>query len=257
MIIEINGLSKKFGETEIIRDLNLNIEDEELHAIIGPNGAGKSTLFNLITGLYKPTAGSIKLRGEDITYQKPHEITRKGLSRSFQILNIFPKMTVFENIQVSLLWSMGYKYAFWKSLSKIKDVKKQANIILEQVDMYERRNSIAGELSYAEQRLLEIGITIGTGANIILLDEPMAGLSKREVSEVVKLILNLAKGKTLIMIEHDMEVVFSLAKQISVLVYGEIIAVGSPEIIKNNKDVQEAYLGSVGSLEENLRNSTH
>ena len=249
MIIEVNRLVKSFGKTEIIHGLELSVKQGELLGIIGPNGAGKSTLFNLITGLYKPTSGSIRLRGEDITNNDPYKIMRKGLSRSFQIINIFSKMTVFENIQVSLLWAQGYKYSFLKILGKVKKVKDLADEVLNKIGMYDRRNTIAGELSYAEQRLLEIGITIGSGADVILLDEPMAGLSKEEVGQVSDLIVNLSKGKTIVMIEHDMEVIFSMADRISVLVYGEIIATGTPEVIKKNGKVQEAYLGSVDGLE--------
>lgn len=245
MLLQINNLSKNFGNTKIIRSLNLDIEEGESHAIIGPNGAGKSTLFNLITGVYEPTSGSIKFRGEEIASKKPHEIMRMGLSRSFQIINIFPKINVFGNIQASLLWPMGYKYSFWQSLSKAKELKERAEIILEQVGMSAKRDTIASELSYAEQRLLEIGITISSGTNIILLDEPTAGLSRQETGDIIKLISEITREKTLIIIEHDMEVVFSIAKRISVLAYGEIIAVGSPEMIKSSVQVQEAYLGTV------------
>ena len=249
MIIEVNNLVKSFGRTHIIRDLNLTVQLEEILGVIGPNGAGKSTLFNLITGLYKPTSGSIMLKGEEITGEEPYEIMRKGLSRSFQIINIFSKMTVFENIQASLLWAQGYRYSFLQILGKAKKLKKTAEGILHNIRMYDRRNVIAAELSYAEQRLLEIGITISSGADVILLDEPMAGLSKEEVVLVSDLIVNLSKGKTIVMIEHDMEVIFSIANRISVLVYGEIIATGTPEKINRNRQVQEAYLGSVDGLE--------
>jgi branched-chain amino acid transport system ATP-binding protein len=245
MLLQINGLCKNFGKSNIIRSLKLDIEEGEAHAIIGPNGAGKSTLFNLITGIYEPTAGSIKLRGKEIGFKTPHEISRMGLSRSFQITNIFPKISVFENIQASLLWSLGYKYSFWQSVNKMKKLKERTEIILEETGMTMKRNVIAGELSYAEQRLLEIGITISSGADVILLDEPMAGLDKHETGEIIGLILNISKGKTLILIEHDMEVVFTIAKRISVMVYGEIISAGSPEAIKNNRQVQESYLGQV------------
>ena len=245
MLLQIKGLCKNFGISRIIRNLNLDIAEGEAHAIIGPNGAGKSTLFNLITGIYEPTSGSIKLRGKEIGFKTPHEISRMGLSRSFQITNIFPKMSVFENIQASLLWSMDYKYSFWKSVGKMKVLKERAEKILEQVSMSAKRNVLAGELSYAEQRLLEIGITISSRAGVILLDEPMAGLDKHETGQIIELILDISKGKTLIMIEHDMEVVFTVSKRVSVLVYGEIIAVGSPEMIKNNSQVQESYLGKV------------
>jgi len=245
MLFQIKDLCKSFGKTLIIRNLNLDIEEGDTCAIIGPNGAGKSTLFNLITGIYEATSGSIKFNGKETAGKSPHEITRMGLCRSFQIPNIFSKISVFENIQASLLWSMGYKYSYWQSINKMKELKERTQIILEEVGMAARRDVIAGELSYAEQRLLEIGITISSGANVILLDEPTAGLDRHETGEIIELILKISKGKTLIMIEHDMEVVFTVAKRIAVLVYGEIIADGPPEEIKNNRQVQESYLGKV------------
>ncbi|MCK4820483.1 ABC transporter ATP-binding protein [bacterium] len=245
MILQIESLYKNFGKTKVIEGVDLEINGGECHAIIGPNGAGKSTLFNLVTGLYKPTSGSIKLKGEEIVGLKPFTINRKGLSRSFQVLNIFHDMSVYENIQCSLLWSSRYKYSFWQLVTKLKDVQERANIVLEQIGMTNRRDVIAGNLAYAEQRLLEIGITIGQGAEIILLDEPTAGLSKHEIEQVLRLIRYVTEGKTLILVEHDMDVVFSISDRISVLVYGKIIATAEPEIIKQNKQVQEAYLGTI------------
>jgi branched-chain amino acid transport system ATP-binding protein len=244
MILQINNLCKNFGNLAIIRGINWEILRGERHALIGPNGAGKSTLFNLITGLYEPTSGSIKLNGREIAGRKPFEIGRLGLSRSFQILNIFHNMSVFENIQCSVLWSLGYKYSFWNITQKQKDVQSRAEAILERIGMQRRRHVIASTLSYAEQRLLEIGITIAGGAEIILLDEPTAGLSKHEIDQVINLIREVTEGKTLILVEHDMEVVFAIASRISVLVYGEIIATDTPQKIKENRNVQEAYLGS-------------
>lgn len=244
MIIQIKNLHKNFGNTKVIFGVNIEIDRFERHAIIGPNGAGKTTLFNLISGLYKPTDGSIKLKGEEITGLPPYEIYRRGLSRSFQILNIFRNMSVFENIQCSLLWQLGYKYSFWRRTNKLKEVQERAEVILEQISMTKRRDVIAGALSYGEQRCLEIGITMGSGAEVILLDEPTAGLSKLEIEEVVKLIQNVTKGKTLILVEHDMNVVFAISNRISVLVYGQIIATGEPEEVKQKKEVQEAYLGT-------------
>jgi len=254
LVIEIENLSKSFGNTKVIIDCNLSIRKGEFHSIIGPNGAGKSTLFNLITGLYPPTSGSIRFKGEDIVGLRPFQINRKGLSRSFQITNIFSEMSVFENIRCSLLWMFGYKYSFRQTINRLKDVRDRAEEILEQIGMTERRNVIAGTLSYAEQRLLEIGITIGSGAEVILLDEPTAGLSKHETDEMIALIQERMRGKTLIFVEHDMDVVFAISNRISVLVYGRILASGEPQMIKENKQVQEAYLGSVeGSDEEEVQ----
>lgn len=244
MILQIEKLHKSFGQLEIIHGVNLEIMEGERHSIIGPNGAGKSTLFNLITGLYEPTSGSIRFKGEEIGGVKPFEISRRGLSRSFQILNIFHNMTVMENIECALLWPLGFKYSFWQRIWKLKKVKERAMEILERIGMARRSEVIAGTLSYAEQRLLEIGITIAGGAELILLDEPTAGLSREETERVISLVGDISEGRTLILIEHDMDVVFAISTRISVLLYGEIIATDEPQAIKQNKQVQEAYLGT-------------
>ncbi|MFT6025217.1 MAG: branched-chain amino acid transport system ATP-binding protein [Ascidiaceihabitans sp.] len=241
--LELSGLTKSFGKAEIIRGVDLSIGKGERHAIIGPNGAGKSTLFNLITGRFAQTAGKISLHGSDLAGLEPYQINRMGLSRSFQITNIFPAMTVFENVRCSLLWSMGYKYSFWNLVASSKKLTDGADEILEQINLTERRNLPAGVLSYAEQRALEIGITIAGGADVIMLDEPTAGMSHSETDYIVDLIRKVTENKTLIMVEHDMGVVFGLADYISVLVYGEIIATGRPEEVRGNPKVQEAYLG--------------
>lgn len=243
--LELSGLKKSFGKTEIIRGVDLAIGKNERHAIIGPNGAGKSTLFNLITGRFAQSGGTVSLHGANLAGKQPYEINRMGLSRSFQITNIFPAMTVFENVRCSLLWSMGYKYSFWNLVARSKALAEGAEAILEQINLTERRNLPAGVLSYAEQRALEIGITISGGADVIMLDEPTAGMSHSETDYIVELIRTVTEGKTLIMVEHDMGVVFGLADYISVLVYGEIIATGRPEEVRSNPRVQEAYLGEV------------
>jgi branched-chain amino acid transport system ATP-binding protein len=246
--LELDGLRKSFGKSEIIRGLNLTIAPGERHAVIGPNGAGKSTMFNLITGRFPPTSGKVRLHGHDLAGKAPFEINRMGLSRSFQITNIFPNMSVFENVRCSLLWSKGYKYSFWTMVSKSQDLTEAAEAILEQINLTARRDLPAGVLSYAEQRALEIGITIAGGADVIMLDEPTAGMSHSETDYIVDLIRKVTENKTLIMVEHDMGVVFGLADYISVLVYGEIIATGRPEEVRANPKVQEAYLGA--ALEE-------
>ncbi|MDR6265058.1 MULTISPECIES: ABC transporter ATP-binding protein [Rhodobacterales] len=242
--LELDGLRKSFGKTEIIRGVDLSIGKGERHAIIGPNGAGKSTLFNLITGRFPQTSGHVRLHGQDLAGKAPFEINRMGLSRSFQITNIFPKMTVFENVRCSLLWSLGYKYSFWNMVSKSRALNEGADEILEQINLSSRRDLPAGVLSYAEQRALEIGITIAGGADVIMLDEPTAGMSNTETDYIVGLIEKVTEGKTLIMVEHDMGVVFGLCDKISVLVYGEIVATGEPEAVRADQNVQEAYLGA-------------
>jgi len=242
--LELTGLKKSFGKAEIIRGIDLSIGKAERHAIIGPNGAGKSTLFNLITARFAATEGTVKLHGENLAGLEPFQINRKGLSRSFQITNIFPRMSVFENVRCALLWSQGYKYSFWNIVNRQRTLTEGADAILEQINLSERRNLPAGTLSYAEQRALEIGITIAGGANVIMLDEPTAGMSNTETDYIMDLIMRVTEGKTLIMVEHDMGVVFGLADRISVLVYGEIIATNTPELVRADPKVQEAYLGA-------------
>lgn len=242
--LRLDDVHKSFGRTAIINGVSLDIPKGERHAIIGPNGAGKSTLFNLISGRFEVTSGRIELKGEDITNLDAHVINRKGLSRSFQITNIFPRLSVYENIRCGVLWSLGYRYSFWHRIGALKEVARLTDEIVEKIGMARRRDRLAGVLTYAEQRALEIGVTIACGADMILLDEPTAGMSRSETDEAVELIRNVTQDKTLVMVEHDMSVVFNLADRISVLVYGEIIATGTPEEIRGNKAVQEAYLGT-------------
>jgi branched-chain amino acid transport system ATP-binding protein len=235
---------KSFGRTAIINGVDLAIAAGERHAIIGPNGAGKSTLFNLISGRFPVSGGSIALNGEDISGLPPQEINRRGLSRSFQITNIFPRLSVYENVRCAVLWATGYRYSIWHRVGALKSVKERADEIVERIGMAMRRDKLATMLTYAEQRALEIGITIAGGAEVVLLDEPTAGMSRSETDDAVELIRNVTQDKTLVMVEHDMSVVFNLADRISVLVYGEVIATGTPEEIRANKAVQEAYLGT-------------
>jgi branched-chain amino acid transport system ATP-binding protein len=241
--IELRGVRKSFGNTSVIRDVNLTILKGERHALIGPNGAGKSTLFNLISGYMKPTAGSILFNDEIVSGLPPYQINRRGLSRSFQVTTVFSNMSVWENIRCGLLWATGHRYAFWKNIDKLPEVRERTAQILEDINLISRRDVPAGLLAYAEQRTLEIGITIAGGADVILLDEPTAGMSRAETERAVALIRRLTEGRTLLIVEHDMSVVFGLADRISVLVYGQIIASGTPEEIRGNPKVKEAYLG--------------
>ena len=242
--LELKDLRKSFGKTEIIRGINLAVSPGERVAIIGPNGAGKSTLFNLISGRFEPSSGDVMLNGNRINGLKPFEINRLGLSRSFQITNIFPKLSVFENLRCSVLWSLGYKYTFFKFLSGLDDANARAQELMEMIHLDKKRDVLAVNLTYAEQRALEIGITIGGGANVVLLDEPTAGMSKSETSRFITLIKDVTVGKTLLTVEHDMGVVFGLADKIAVVVYGEVLAFDTPEAVRANARVQEAYLGS-------------
>jgi branched-chain amino acid transport system ATP-binding protein len=242
--LELKDVRKNFGKTEIIRGVDLAVEAGERVAVIGPNGAGKSTLFNLISGRFGPTSGDILLNGHRIQNKTPYEINRMGLSRSFQITNIFPKLSVFENLRCAVLWSLGYKYTFIKFLSGLKDANERTDQLLEMIHLDKKRDVLAINLTYAEQRALEIGVTIAGGADVILLDEPTAGMSKSETTRFIQLIKEVTVGKTLLTVEHDMGVVFGLADKIAVVVYGEVIAFDTPELVRANPKVQEAYLGS-------------
>jgi len=241
--LELRQVRKRFGRTEIIRGVSLEIAAGERHAIIGPNGAGKSTLFNLVSGRFHADSGEILLNGAAITRRRPFEINRLGLARSFQITNIFPRLSVFENLRCAVLWSLGHRYSFWHNLNRLADARTRAEELLERIGLKRRRNVQAGLLTYAEQRELEIGITIAGGAQVILLDEPTAGMSRSETARAVALIREVTQGRTLVMVEHDMSVVFGLADRISVVVYGEVIASGRPEEIRADPKVKEAYLG--------------
>jgi branched-chain amino acid transport system ATP-binding protein len=242
--LELKDLRKSFGKTEIICGVNLAVSAGERIAIIGPNGAGKSTLFNLISGRFAPTSGDVLLNGVRLNGKKPFEINRLGLSRSFQITNIFPKLSVFENLRCGVLWSLGYKYTMFKFLADLDDANERADELMEMIKLDKKRDVLAMNLTYAEQRALEIGITIAGGANVILLDEPTAGMSKSETGRFIKLIKSVTVGKTLLTVEHDMGVVFGLADKIAVVVYGEMLAFDTPDAVRANAKVQEAYLGS-------------
>jgi ABC-type branched-chain amino acid transport systems, ATPase component len=242
--LELVDVHKSFGATPIIRGVSLAVAPGERHAIIGPNGAGKSTLFNLMSGRLAPTRGSIRLHGEEIGGKRPYRIARRGLSRSFQVTNIFPRLTVMENVRCAVLWSLGYRYDFFRRIDRLRDASELAQETLERIHLAGRRDTPAGVLTYAEQRALEIGITIASGAKVLLLDEPTAGMSTAEAENAVELIGQVSEGRTLVMVEHDMGVVFDLADRISVLVYGEILATDTPQDIRRNEAVRTAYLGA-------------
>src|SRR5450631_204903 len=247
LALRLTDVSKAFGLTRIISGVNLDVAKGERHAIIGPNGAGKTTLFNLISGRFALSSGEIRLNGARVDGLPPHKINRMGLSRSFQITSIFQRLSVFENLRCALLWSMGYHYSFWTPLWLQRELTERTNLMLEDLNLGPRRQTAAGLLSYADQRALEIGMTIAGGASVILLDEPTAGMSHGETDNAVELIRRVSSGKTLVMVEHDMKVVFDLADVITVLVYGRVIASGSPHAVRANPAVQEAYLGGLAA----------
>ncbi|MBZ8140080.1 ABC transporter ATP-binding protein [Rubrivivax gelatinosus] len=243
--LELRAVHRRFGRTEIIRGASLAVAPGERVAIIGPNGAGKSTLFNLISGRLAPSSGEILLAGQPIHGLPPYEINRRGLARSFQVSHLFPRLSAFENLRCALLWSLGYRYAFWKFLGRLHDANERADELLRMLQLERRREVPAMHLSYAEQRALEIGITIAGGAPVVLLDEPTAGMSRGETAHFVELIRRVTEGRTLLTVEHDMGVVFGLADRIAVLVHGEVIAFDTPAAVRADARVREAYLGPV------------
>jgi branched-chain amino acid transport system ATP-binding protein len=245
--LHLRDVRKNFGATQIIRGVTLDIAAGERHALIGPNGAGKTTLFNLVSGRFRVTSGEIRLDGTRLDTLPPHRINRLGLSRSFQITSIFHRLSVFDNLRCALLWSLGYRYSFWHTLSRERALNEEAERLLAEINLAGRRDVLAGLLSYAEQRALEIGMTVAGGASAILLDEPTAGMSNTETEHAIALIRHITEGRTLVMVEHDMRVVFDLADTITVLVYGEVIASGPPAEIRASRAVQEAYLGAAAA----------
>ncbi|MEM1299970.1 MAG: ABC transporter ATP-binding protein [Pseudomonadota bacterium] len=246
--LSIQGVSKSYGRTKILRDVTLAIPASERHAIIGPNGAGKSTLFHVVSGLTSPTSGAVLLHGQPIGGLAPHLVARRGLSRSFQITNLFPRLSVFENVRCALLQARGYGLSFLHLLGRAKGLNAEAGELLESIGLANRRDVPAGGLSYAEQRALEIGVAVAGDARVVLLDEPTAGMSRTETEATVALIRRMTEGRTLVMVEHDMAVVFELAERVSVLVDGGILATGTPEAIRADPRVQEAYLGAAPEL---------
>ena len=242
-ILRIRGLRKSFGPTEIMRGVDLDLRPTERHALIGPNGAGKSTLFHLVSGHLAPSAGEIVFDGQQIGGRTPQAINRLGLARSFQITNIFPKLTVFENIRLAVMRRHGLQYVFWRFIDRDRAIREETERLLELVRLNARAATIAGEMAYSEQRSLEIAMTLASDPKVILLDEPMAGMSTEETHYTAELIREVTKGRALMIVEHDMDVVFALADRISVLVYGQVIATGTPAEIRADVRVKEAYLG--------------
>ncbi|MGV8804225.1 MAG: ABC transporter ATP-binding protein [Polaromonas sp.] len=242
--LELKNLRKSFGKSEIIRGASLAVQPGERVALIGPNGAGKSTLFNLISGRFAPDSGQVWLCGRRIDGKKPFEINRLGLARSFQVSHVFAQLSVFDNLRCAVLWSLGYRYTFFRFLSGLTEANARTEALMARLQLDHKRDVLAAHLSYAEQRALEIGLTIAGGAGVVLLDEPTAGMSRSETGHFVKLIRHVTEGKTLLMVEHDMGVVFDLADRVAVLVYGEVMAFDAPEAVRADARVQQAYLGA-------------
>ena|SRR6185437_15137070 len=242
-VLEISGLSKSFGGFKAVSDVSLTVETRQIAAVIGPNGAGKSTLFNLITGHLQPDTGKVLLDGRNITGVAPHRMCRMGIGRSFQHTNIFPKLTVFENLQAAYLVHHGRGANFWRRSDSL--YRTETTALLNSIGLLDQEDTIAGTLSYGNQKQLELGLALASDPRILLLDEPTAGMSATETENTIRLLERIASERdlTLLFTEHDMEVVFSIAQKIAVLHQGKIIAEGLPEAVRANAEVRRVYLG--------------
>jgi len=241
-VLHLHGVHKAFGRTAVLRGVDLALRAGERCALIGPNGAGKSSLFNVISGVARADSGRVVLDSRDITRLPPQRINRLGLARSFQVSSLFPRLSAFDNVRCAVLWTLGYRYAFWRRLSRLRDAGERAHAVLARVGLQARARVPAGALSYAEQRALELAVTIAADAGVILLDEPTAGMSRSEAQAMVTLIREVTAGKTLLMVEHDMQVVFDLADRIAVMDEGRIVACDGVADIRANAAVQRLYL---------------
>jgi branched-chain amino acid transport system ATP-binding protein len=245
--LQTRQLRKSFGTIEIIRGVDLAVKQGERHALIGPNGAGKSTMFGLLSADIKPTSGEILVFGRSILGASPADVSHFGMSRSFQITSIFPRMTVAENLRIGVFARRGIRSDIAHHSARMPEVNDEVERLLTTVRLQERRQALASDLSYSEQRALELALTLAIDPKLLLLDEPTAGMSRQEAAHTVDLIRQVTEGRTLLIVEHDMEVVFGLCDRISVLVYGQILATGDPREIRASMEVQTAYLGMTAS----------
>jgi len=244
-ILETKGLYHDFKGLEVLFDVNLEVKEGERHAVIGPNGAGKTTLFNVITGTYQPRRGQVFFKGKEITGARPHELTRIGMGRSFQITSTFNRLTAFQNIRLAVLSKRGIRFQMLRKVDRMEDITRETDEVLKRINLDRERDMPAGVLSYGKHRSLEISLALATDPDLVMLDEPTAGMSRDETHYAVELIRRLTEGKTAVIIEHDMDVVFSLADRITVLHYGQILATGPPVEIRQNQAVKDAYLGEL------------
>lgn len=242
-ILDIQGLNKSFGGIKATDDLSLTVDKGELHAIIGPNGAGKTTLISQLAGFQKPDTGQILFQGRDLVGLPPHARASLGITRSFQITSLIMDMSVEDNIALAVQATEGHSYRFIRPARRIAHLREQARSLLDQVGLADKAGAQTVALSHGEHRRMELAIALASGAELMLLDEPMAGLGSQESTEMIALLRSIKGRHTILLIEHDMDAVFALADRISVLVYGHIIATGTPDEIRNNDAVQHAYLG--------------
>jgi branched-chain amino acid transport system ATP-binding protein len=242
-ILETKGLYHDYSGLEVLFDVNLQVEEGERHAIIGPNGAGKTTLFNTITGSFRPSRGKVFFKGKEITGFPPYKLTRLGMGRSFQLTSTFARMVTFQNIRLAILSKKGIRFNLFKKVDKMMDVNLETMEIIKRINLDQEALVPATLLSYGKHRSLEISMALATNPDLILLDEPTAGMSRDETHNAVEMIKRLTAGKTVVVIEHDMDVVFALADRVTVLHYGKILATGTPDEVRNNQAVKDAYLG--------------
>ena len=243
-VLELRRLCKSFGGLHAVRDVTLSIMPGDRQAIIGPNGAGKTTLFNLITGIFPSTSGQVRLFGRDVTSWPSHRRTAMGMARTFQVTHLFPKLTVLDNVLLAIEGLRRSKFVMWRFLSSYRDVYDKAHHLLEQASFMDRKDTEVRFLSHGEQRQLEIVLGLASDPKILLLDEPAAGLSSGESSEMARFLMRLDPGLAILLIEHDMDVVFDVADRISVLHFGEVLETGPAQQIRHSAKVQEIYLGT-------------
>ena len=243
VIIKGRSISKHFGALCAVDNVDLNIFKETIHSIIGPNGAGKTTLFNLLTGFTPLTSGEIFFKGENISNLAPHIISKKGLARSYQITSIFPDLSVHENVRLAAQSRAKQSSSFLTHFSRLKKAGEKADDVLESIGLIDKRDLISKNLPYGEKRILDLGIGLATNPEVILLDEPMAGLQAADVQMMTRLVEDISKAITVILIDHNIDLVISISHTITVLNQGYVIAEGTPSEIQNNAKVQEAYLG--------------
>ena len=241
--LHIKDIHKDFSGLKVLTGVDFTVREKERHAVIGPNGAGKTTLFNIISGNFKASSGAILFKGRDVTSKPAHVLSREGLSRSFQITNVFQELSVFDNIRSGVRSRRGLRYHFFRRPDRNREINERTQAIVEEVGLKDVMDMPVSALSYGQQRALEIGITLSTEPELILLDEPTAGMTREETGQAIRMIDRVTAGRTLIIIEHDMDVVFSLADTISVLHYGTILVSGKPDEIRNDQRVKDAYLG--------------
>jgi branched-chain amino acid transport system ATP-binding protein len=242
-ILTLHDIRKRFGLLEVLSGVDLTVGEGERHALIGPNGAGKSTLFNIISGRLRPTAGSVRCAGQDITDWAPGSIVKLGVARGFQVINVFPQLSVHENVRAADAARMGRRFDFYNRIDRLVQLAEETAEVLALVQLEGRRRVMASELSYGDQRRLEIGLVAALKPKVMLLDEPCAGLNPIDTDDAIQLIRRITANCTLLMVEHDMNVVFELADRVTVLHSGRVLATGAPEAIRKDEAVAAAYLG--------------